>query len=224
MTAEIGTIAVIGGTGREGSGLALRWAAAGLDVIIGSRQREKAEQAAAEMNQRLRREAVRGMENFAAAQAAQTIVLTVPYSAHAATLTAIKEAVQGKVLVDVSVPLRPPRVSQVWLPEGRSAAEEAQALLGPDVRVVCAFQNVSAEHLQDLAHPVDCDVLVCSDDPDAKAVAIVLAEKAGIRGLDAGPLQNAVVVEGLTPVLIGINMRYKVKGAGIRITGLDARR
>ncbi len=223
MSIEIGTIAVLGGTGHEGSGLALRWAAAGLDVIVGSRQQEKAERAAMEINRRLQRDAVRGMENRMAAMAANTVVLTVPYSAHAATLESVRDAVQGKVLVDVTVPLRPPKVSRVWLPDGRSATEEAQAILGPGVRVVCAFQNISAEHLHDLTHPVDCDVLVCGDDADAKAVAMALAEKAGMRGLDAGPLQNAVVVEGLTPILIGINRRYRVKGAGIRITGLDDR-
>jgi NADPH-dependent F420 reductase len=218
--ADIGVIAVLGGTGHEGSGLALRWAAAGLEVIIGSRQAEKAQQAAAAINSRLGREVARGMENGAAATAAQTVVLTVPYSAHADTLAVVKEAVQGKILIDVTVPLRPPKVSRVWLPEGRSAAEEAQALLGSGVRVVCAFQSISAEHLQGLDHAIDCDVLVCGDDAEAKAIALALAAKAGMRGLDAGPLQNAVVVEGLTPVLIGINMRYKVKGAGIRITGL----
>lgn len=219
---ELSPIAVIGGTGHEGSGLALRWAAAGLDVIIGSRQAARAAQAAAQVNDRLGRSAARGMENAMAAAAAQMVVLTVPYSAHADTLTAIRDAVQGKVLVDVTVPLRPPKVSRVWIPEGRSASEEAQALLGPGVRVVCAFQNISAEHLQDLDHTIDSDVLVCGDDATAKAAALELAARAGMRGIDAGPLQNAVVVEGLTAVLIGINLRYKVKGAGVRITGLPA--
>lgn len=219
---ELSPIAIIGGTGHEGSGLALRWAAAGLDVIIGSRQAARAEQAAAQINDRLGRSAARGMENAMAAAAARTVVLTVPYSAHADTLTAIRDAVQGKVLVDVTVPLRPPKVSRVWIPEGRSASEEAQALLGPRVRVVCAFQNISAEHLQDLDHTIDSDVLVCGDDATAKAAALELAARAGMRGIDAGPLQNAVVVEGLTAVLIGINLRYKVKGAGVRITGLPA--
>ncbi len=219
---ELSSIAVIGGTGHEGSGLALRWAAAGLDVIIGSRQAAKAEQVAAQINDRLGRLAARGMENAAAAAAAQVVVLTVPYSAHADTLTAIRDAVQGKVLVDVTVPLRPPKVSRVWIPDGRSATEEAQALLGPGARVVCAFQNISAEHLSDLDHAIDSDVLVCGDDAAAKAVALELAARAGMRGIDAGPLQNAVVVEGLTAILIGINLRYKVKGAGVRITGLPS--
>jgi len=217
---ELSPIAIIGGTGHEGSGLALRWAAAGLDVIIGSRQADKAERAAAQINARLGRPAARGLENAAAAAAAPLAVLTVPYSAHADTLTAIRDAVQGKVLIDVTVPLRPPKVSRVWIPPGRSAAEEAQALLGSEVRVVCAFQNISAEHLGDLDHKIDSDVLVCGDDAQAKALALELAARAGMRGIDAGPLQNAVVVEGLTAILIGVNVRYKVKGAGIRITGL----
>lgn len=221
---QLDPIAVLGGTGKEGSGLALRWAAAGLDVIIGSRQQEKAERVAAELNQRLGREAIRGMENRLAAEQARVAVLTVPYSAHEATLSHVKPALQGKVLVDVTVPLQPPAVNTVWLPPGRSATQEAQTLLGPEVRVVCAFQNISAAHLKDPDHVIDCDVLVCGDDPEAKAVAIALAEKAGMRGLDAGPLANAVVVEGLTPVLIGINQRYKARGAGIRVTGLPAGR
>lgn len=224
MSVEIGIIAILGGTGQEGSGLALRWAAAGLEVIIGSRQQEKAERTAMEINRRLQRDGVRGLENRMAATMADTIVLTVPYSAHASTLESVKDVIQGKILVDVTVPLRPPKVSQVWLPEGRSAAEEAQALLGPGVRVVCAFQNVSAAHLQDPTRPVDCDVLVCGDNAEAKAIAIALAERAGMRGLDAGPLQNAVAVEGLTPILIGISRRYKIRGAGIRITGFDEAR
>jgi hypothetical protein len=215
------TIAVIGGTGNEGPGLALRWARSGqYQVIIGSRQPEKAERAAAELNARLGQARIRGMANPAAAAAADIAVLTVPYSAHLPTLESIRAGLTGKILVDVTVPLQPPQVSRVYIPPGGSAAAEAQAMLGSDVRVVAAFQNVGAVHLQDLDHPIDCDVLVCGDDPEAKAEAIALAGAIGARGLDAGPLQNAVVVEGLTAILIGINRRYKVTGAGIRITGV----
>ncbi|GAB4543235.1 MAG: NADPH-dependent F420 reductase [Anaerolineae bacterium] len=218
------TIAVIGGTGNEGPGLALRWARSGrYQVIIGSRQREKAERVAAELNARLGEELVRGLPNPEAAAAADLVVLTVPYSAHLPTLESIRAGLAGKVLVDVTVPLQPPHVSRVHIPPGGSACAEAQALLGDQVRVVAAFQNVGAAHLSEPDHPIDCDVLVCGDDREAKAEAIALAEAAGMRGLDAGPLQNAVVVEGLTPVLIGINIRHKVKGAGIRITGLETR-
>jgi NADPH-dependent F420 reductase len=215
------TIAVIGGTGKEGPGLALRWARSGsYRVIIGSRQREKAERVASELNTRLGEDSVRGMANPEAVAAADLAVMTVPYSAHVPTLESIRAALTGKILVDVSVPLRPPRVSQVYVPPGGSAAAEAQTLLGDDVRVVAAFQNIGAAHLDDPDHSIDCDVLVCGDDKDAKAEAIALAQAAGMRGLDAGPLQNAVVVEGLTALLIGINIRYKIKNAGIRITGL----
>jgi NADPH-dependent F420 reductase len=216
------TIAVIGGTGREGPGLALRWAKSGrYQVIIGSRQQEKAERVAAELNARLGRNLIRGMVNPDAAAAADMVVLTVPYSAHVPILESIRAGLRGKILVDVTVPLQPPKVSQVYIPPGGSAAAEAQALLGSDARVVAAFQNVGAAHLQDPDHPIESDVLVCGDDKEAKAEVIALAQAAGVRGLDAGPLQNAVVVEGLTAMLIGINIRYKAKAAGIRITGID---
>jgi NADPH-dependent F420 reductase len=217
------TIAVIGGTGKEGPGLALRWAKSRqYQVIIGSRQQEKAERVAAELNARLGEDLVRGMINPDAAEAADLVALTVPYSAHPPTLESIRSGLTGKILVDVTVPLQPPKVTRVHIPAGGSATAEAQALLGDDVRVVAAFQNIGTIHLRDPDQPIDCDVLVCGDDEEAKAEAIALAAAAGMRGLDAGPLQNAVVVEGLTAVLIGINRRYKVKGAGIRITGLES--
>jgi NADPH-dependent F420 reductase len=217
------TIAVIGGTGKEGPGLALRWAKSRqYQVIIGSRQQEKAERVAAELNARLGENLIHGMINPDAAEAANLVVLTVPYSAHVPTLESIRAGLTGKILVDVTVPLQPPKVSRVHIPAGGSATAEAQALLGDDVRVVAAFQNIGTVHLRDPDHPIDCDVLVCGDDKEAKAEAIALAAAAGMRGLDAGPLQNAVVVEGLTAVLISINRRYKVGGAGIRITGLES--
>ncbi len=218
---QLPTIAVLGGTGKEGSGLSLRWAHKGYAVIIGSRTPDKALRVAGELNELLGENLIKGMANGDAACEADLVVLTVPYSAHRATLESVREAVQGKVLIDVTVPLKPPQVSTVNLPEGRTAAEEAQTLLGENVKVVSAFQNVSASHLKDLDHRVDCDVLVCGDDEEAKLAAIRLAEAAGMRGIDAGPLVNAVVAESLTPLLVGINKRYKVAGAGIRITGLD---
>jgi NADPH-dependent F420 reductase len=128
--------------------------------------------------------------------------------------------VQGKILVDVTVPLKPPEISVVHLPEGRTAAEEAQALLGKEVRVVSAFQNVASGHLKKLDHVIDCDVLVCSDDEEARQAAIALAQAAGMRGIDAGSLANSIVAESLTPVLLGINKRYRGSGAGLRITGI----
>ncbi len=214
------TLGLIGGTGKEGKGLAYRWARAGYNVIIGSRTKEKAEAAAQELNERLGGEPVRGMLNPDAAWACDIAILTVPYEAHTATLESVRETLAGKVLVDVTVPVRPPKVSVVHVPAQGSAAQEAQALLGDQVRVVSAFQNVSHEHLVE-DHPIACDVLVSGDDAEAKKQVLLLVEAAGMVGWDAGPLPNAVVAEGMTSVLIGINRRYKMKGAGIRITGVD---
>jgi 8-hydroxy-5-deazaflavin:NADPH oxidoreductase len=198
----------------------LRWAKAGHTVIIGSRRLEKAQRVAAELNAQLETPLIEGLCNADAARACEVAVLTVPYTAQNVLLEQLKAALQDKVLVSVTVALKPPKVARVHIPPEGSASEQAQALLGPDVKVVAAFQNVSAHHLAALDHPVNCDVLICGDDKNAKAVAIQLAEDIGTRGLDAGPLINAKVVEGLTSILIGINIRYKVPGSGIRITGL----
>ena len=215
------TIAVLGGTGNEGPGLARLWAKSGqYKVLIGSRQAEKGQRVAAELNEQLGKNLIEGMANEDAARAANLCVLTVPYSAQGPILTALIDLLQGKILVDVTVPLKPPKVARVNVPAGGSAGQEAQAILGDGVRVVSAFQNVGAAHLAEGGDHIDCDVLVCGDDKEAKAEAIALAEAAGMRGIDAGPLQNAVVIEGLTSVLIGINIRNKVKGAGIKITGI----
>ena len=214
------TIAVLGGTGHEGYGLALRWARAGHSIVIGSRDAAKAQTAAAEINARLGVQTVSGAANIEAAATADVVCLTIPFGAHAATLESIKSAVQGKVFIDVTVPLMPPKVTRVHMPPAGSASQEAQLILGESVKVVTAFQNIGAEHLQDPDHPIDCDVLVCGDDKDAKAQVIQLAADAGMKALDAGPLANAVVVEGLTSVLIGLNIRHKVKNTGIKITGI----
>ncbi len=217
----IKTIAVLGGTGNEGPGLALRWAKSGrYKVIIGSRQAQKGARVANELNKKLGQDIIRGLTNKEAAKQADLCVLTIPYKAHAPTLTGLRDLLQGKILVDVTVPLKPPKVSHVNLPPGGSAGQEAQAILGEGVRVVSAFQNVGAAHLAGDDKHIDCDVLVCGDDKAAKAEVIALAEAANMRGLDAGPLKNAVVVEGLTAVLIGLNIRHKTKGAGIKITGI----
>jgi NADPH-dependent F420 reductase len=218
-SALIVSIAVLGGTGKEGSGLAMRWASRGYKVIIGSRDAERARQHAAEMNTTLGGDYVVGMHNPEAAAAADLIVLSVPYAAHADTLRSVSEQVQGKILVDLTVPMQPPAVRTVHVPAGRAASLEAQALLGENVRVVSAFQNVSAVKMADPEAQVDCDVLVTGDDADAKDEVIQLVEAAGMRGIDAGPLANAVAAESLTPVLLYINKKYGVKGAGIRITG-----
>jgi NADPH-dependent F420 reductase len=217
---SIPTIAVLGGTGKEGSGLAIRWAFKGLKVIIGSRDSAKAVARAAELNAELEDDALVGMGNAEAAASADVIVLSVPYSAHHSTLEGVKAHVSGKILVDITVPLQPPKIRTVHVPEGKSAALEAQAFLGDSVKVIAAFQNVSAEHLGDPHHIVDCDVLVCGNDAEAKASVIELVQATGMRGVDAGSLANAVAVEALTPVLLYINKAYSVKGCGIRITGI----
>jgi len=216
------TVAVIGGTGKEGSGLAMRWAQSGYRVLIGSREAERAVAKAQEMNDQLGDTLVQGLSNADAASQADVVVVSVPYAAHREILASIKEGVQGKIVVDVTVPMQPPDIRRVYVPEGKAASLEAQALLGDGVRVVAAFQNVSASHLKDLKHSVNCDVLVCGDDEEAKREVSQLVEAVqGMRAIDAGPLVNAVAAEALTPVLLHINKRYKVAGAGIRITGLE---
>ena len=215
------SIAVLGGTGKEGMGLAYRWARAGYHVRIGSRTAEKAIAAANEIKEMLGAESsVEGMTNLEAARDANIAVLTVPYSAHRDTLESIKDMLKGKILVDVTVPLVPPKVATVQMPAAGSAAQEAKQILGDDVQVCAAFQNISHEHLLDNAD-VECDVLVTGTSKDARAETIKLVEAAGLRGWDAGPIENSVVVEGLTSVLIGINKKYGSTHAGIKITGIE---
>jgi NADPH-dependent F420 reductase len=213
-------VAVICGTGKEGKGLALRWANAGYDIIIGSRDAERAATAATELNTMLGKTDVSGLSNADAAQAADLVVLSVPYEAHAATLDMIADGTQGKILIDVTAPLDPENKKKTLrVPEG-SAAQASQLRLGSNVRVVAAFQNISYTHLSDLTHDLGCDVLVCGNDKEAKKQVIELAQAAGMAAFDAGPIENAVVAEGLTAVLININIAFKIKNAGIRITGV----
>ena len=212
-------IAVLGGTGAEGSGLALRWAAKGHEVIIGSRSAERAAATAAQLAAKLGGSArVRGATSIEAARAASVIVLAVPHTAQVSTAEEVKTELSGKLLIDVTAPLIPPRVDRVQIPGGESAVVALQRRLGTDVRIVSAFQNVAAEHLRDLDYAIDCDVLVCGDDAQARETVIALAADAGMRGLHAGVLANSLAAEALTSVLIAINKRYKVPGAGIRIT------
>lgn len=217
----IKTIAVLGGTGKEGSALAKRWALTGYKVIIGSRSAEKAQSAVEELNRELDGDYLIGMSNEDATAQAGLVVISVPYSAHAKTLESVKEHLSGKILIDITVPLAPPKVSTVTIPEGGSAAQEAQQIVGDDVKVVSAFQNVSHVKLGKVDEPIDCDVFVSGDDNDAKAEVIMLIEAAGMRGIDVGPLTNAVVAESLTSVLIYVNKKYGANHAGIRITGLE---
>jgi NADPH-dependent F420 reductase len=222
MTDAKFSICVVGGTGAEGSGLALRWAQAGHKVTIGSRDEQKAKDAAKELNAVLGHERLVGVENGKGSADAEIVVLTVPYASQVATVDGLREQLAGKILVDVTVPLKPPKVSTVQLPETDSCVVNIQKMLGEAVRVVSAFQNVSAHKLKKLDFAIDCDVLVACDDRAAREIVISLAKDAGLRGIDAGPLANSVVAESLTSALIWINRKYKVPDAGIRITGLDA--
>jgi hypothetical protein len=218
-------IAILGGTGALGTGLVRRWTQAGHRVIIGSRTLEKAEAALAELRQVMAEWGstqldVAAMENLDAARAADIVVLTVPFAHQKSTLEHVRPALDGKILVDVTVPLMPPKVGTVQLPPEGSAGMAAQQLLGDSVKVVSAFQNVAAHHLQE-GHGIECDVLVCGNDKDARAAVIGLVEACGMRGFHAGPIANSAAAEALTSVIININRAFKCH-AGIRITGLDS--
>jgi NADPH-dependent F420 reductase len=216
---EVKTIAILGGTGKEGPGLALRWANAGYKIIIGSRQREKAEATAAELNEKLGIDTIVGLENAAAARQADVNVLTVVQSAHRPALEGLKDALQDKILVDATarVEFRDPKP-----PEAPAAGRIAQQILGPGVRVVAAFQNVPASALKkDLDQPVTgTDVLVCADDVEAAEVVVKLAQDAGMRAFYGGGLDNAIVVEGLTALLISMNKHYGGHSS-INVSGID---
>jgi NADPH-dependent F420 reductase len=220
MTDNKYQIAIIGGTGAEGSGLAIRWANAGHKIIIGSRDAAKAQAVAVELNGRLNSSKISGATFDDAAKAAGIVVLTVPFAAQISTVEALRPHLQGKILIDVTVPLVPPKVSQVQLPPTDSCVVAVQNTLGDAVRVVSAFQNVSAHKLKDLNYEVQCDVLVCGNDKDARQLVIGLARDARLRGIDAGLLVNSTVAESLTSVLIWINRTYKIPDAGIAITGI----
>jgi NADPH-dependent F420 reductase len=215
------TIAVLGGTGKEGKGLAYRWAKAGYKILIGSRTPEKAVKTASEIIEKLEgSSSIVGLSNHEAAELANIIVLTVPYAAHRDTLESVKDVVKGKLFIDVTVPLVPPKVSKVQMPPEGSAAQEAKAILGNEAQVVAAFQNISHEHLL-TDEEVECDVLVTGSSKEARTEALKLVEAAGLTGWDAGPIENSVVVEGLTSVLININKQYGSTHAGIKITGAN---
>jgi NADPH-dependent F420 reductase len=223
-SAPVRPIAIIGGTGPAGMGLALRWVRAGETVILGSREEGRAQQAAASIKARVGDAArISGLENNAACAAADILVLTVPFEAQASLIKRLKPAMTpGSILIDATVPLaasiggRASRTLGVW--QG-SAAEQAAELVAKEVSVVAAFHNVSAD-LMGGDNPLDCDVIVCSDDPDAAQLTRELAAKIpGIRPIDGGKLENARIVEQITALLIGLNMRHKGH-AGIRITGL----
>lgn len=221
-------IAILGGTGPQGQGLALRWAQAGQRIIIGSRDAQRAQEVAAKVAERAGTNAkVAGMENSVACLATDLCVLTVPFEGQASLLKQLKPAFKaGSILIDATVPLattvggRPTRVLGVW--QG-SAAQQTAELVPKGVTVVGAYHNVSAE-LLNAEGDVDCDVIVCSDDDNARSIASELAEKIpGVRAVDGGKLENARIVEQITALLITLNIRHKVHSAGIRITGLPLR-
>jgi NADPH-dependent F420 reductase len=224
MTTEnLPVLAILGGTGDLGTGLARRWAQAGYEVIIGSRTLEKAEAAVADLREVMAERgvsevSVQAMSNADAAAAAEIVTLTVPFSHQVSTLESVRDALQGKILIDVTVPLVPPRVARVQLPPQGSAGQIAQELLGEEVAVVSAFQNVAAAHLQE-GKGVECDVLVSGNKKEAREQVIKLVEAAGMRGFHAGMINNAAAAEALTSVLIAINKQYNCH-AGIKISGL----
>jgi len=212
-------ISVVGGTGALGGGLARRWAKAGLAVVIGSRSADKAAAAAAELRTAYPHSRVQGMGNLDAARAGDVVVLTVPFAQQRATLEGIQPALAGKILVDTTVPLVPPRVARVQLPKEGSAAAIAQQVAGDAVSVVAAFHNVSADSLN-TDEDLDCDVLVVGNKADAREVVVGLARAAGLRAWHAGSLENAAAAEALTSVLIFMNKRYGGVHTGVRITGI----
>ncbi len=208
-------IAILGGTGALGLGLASRWIRSGHEVLIGSRTIESAKSACGKLN--INED--QGMLNVDAASQAEIACLTVPFSFQLDILSEVKDALSGKILIDGTVPLVPPKVMRVQLPEEGCAAIRAQILLGDSVQVISAFQNISAELLQTDAE-IDCDVLVCGDKRDSREQVIALVNDAGLTGWHAGPLCNSAAAEALTSVLIAINKNHTIKHSGIKITGV----
>ncbi len=218
MSEKIESIAILGGTGDLGGGLARQWSRAGYRILIGSRTLEKGQAAARALLDEFPDLNVTGHENLDAATRADLVVLTVPFSHQISTLESVRSGLDGKILIDVTVPLVPPKVGTVQLPEEGSAAVKAQNFLGDTVQVVSAFQNVGAQHLRE-DHAIACDVLVTGNKRAARDVVISLVEAVGLRGWHAGPLANAAAAEAMTSVLITINRHHRIDGAGIVITG-----
>jgi NADPH-dependent F420 reductase len=214
------SIAILGGTGREGRGLAFRWAKAGYKVILGSRSAQHAKAVAVDLKKKINGNcSCEGMENLEAANQADVIVVTVPFSAHKEILELIRKSVIGKLVVDVTVPLAPPEITKAKMPPAGSAAQEAQQILGGEVNICTAFQNIAFEHFM-TDEKTDCDVLVTGSSKEARSQTLELVKATGFNGLDAGPIENSAVVEGLTSVLIYINRQYHSTNAGIKITGI----
>jgi NADPH-dependent F420 reductase len=218
--AEQHTIAILGGTGDLGTGLAIRWSKAGHKIVIGSRTQEKADAAVAALKAISPETPADAMVNPDAAAAGDIVVLTVPFEHQLSTLESVQAALSGKILIDVSVPLVPPKVGTVQLPAEGSAGKRAQDFLGDKVAVVSAFQNVAA-HLLQKDVKIECDVLVAGNKKAARETVIELIEQAGMNGWHAGPIENAAAAEALTSILIQINRRHDISHSGIRIVGQD---
>ena len=218
--AKIDTIAILGGTGDLGTGLAIRWSKAGHRIIIGSRTLEKARKAVADLHEISPETPADAMVNADAAAAGDIVVLTVPAAHQISTLETVRDGLKGKILIDVTVPLVPPRVGTVQLPEAGSAGKRAQDFLGGRVKVVTAFQNVAAHLLKEDVQ-IECDVLVCGDKRAARQKVIDLAGEAGMTGWHAGPIENSAAAEALTSVLIQINRRHDISHSGIKIVGQE---
>ncbi len=212
-------LAIIGGTGTQGTALAARFARAGVSVIIGSRDAQRAQAAAETLNARLNVGTVSGASNREATAQGDVVLLSVPYDGMRPILEDIRDAGQGKIVINIASALSPERKSQAKPPPAGSITAEIQQFFGEATRVLAAFQNISPEKLESDG-PIDSDVLVCGGDRAAREAVIAVIQQLGIRALDAGALANAVAVETLTAVLIAVNIKYKIKGAGIRITGL----
>lgn len=210
-------IAIVGGTGKEGRGIALRWARAGHQVAIGSRDAGRAAAKAEELSNG--EVVLTGSDNHGVCQGADVVLFSIPYGGHQETLESLKQALAGKIVIDITVPLKPPKVREVHLPAGGAAALEAQAIL-TESQVVATLHHVSSTHLADPDHVIDCDVLACSDHAAALEIVLGLLKDLGVRGVNAGPLRNSVALESLTPVLLHINKLYPGTGAGLRISGL----
>ena len=214
------TIAILGGTGDLGTGLAIRWSKAGHNIIIGSRTQEKADAALAELKKISPDTPAQAMENGAAANAGEIVVLTVPFAHQLSTLEAVQDDLKGKILIDVTVPLMPPKVGTVQMPPAGSAGKQAQDFLGDDVMVVTAFQNIAA-HLLQQDVTIECDVLVAGNKKVARDTVIELVEQAGMNGWHAGPIENSAAAEALTSILIQINRKHDISHSGIKIVGQE---
>lgn len=215
------TLGLLGGTGALGLGLAKRWLASGYKVVIGSRSKERGKESVESLKQTILGADVSCLDYLSTARVADVIVVVVPFSSHAETLELIRDAAQGKVVIDAVVPLVPPKVSTVQMPQEGSASLIAQSILGEEAFVVGAFHNVAASKLQ-AEGPIDCDVLVCGNHQPSRESVLELVRALGLRGIDVGVLQNSIAMEAMTSLLIGINRRYKSDAAGIRITGISA--